>query len=158
MKGFVDDYNNIKNEKVLRFNTQKMRCVIGKEIKLKYRMVDRKTFFTKDIVFPLMVTETAMVLDNWLFNNINRNVRRIKKIFPSCLALIVCEVVRNDYSADVSDSSIDGVYIFQKQTINMKRKKISYDVISALLKHIENHFQKGEREFQEKIEKGIILK
>jgi hypothetical protein len=158
ISGFAKDIHALKNEKVLHFREQKMRCVIGKSMKLQYRMADRRAYFNHDLIFPLVITESAMILDDWLFNNIHRSVRKIKKMFPDCLALIVAEVVHDDFSADVKESSLDGLYVIQQQTISMRRKNISFDVINAIVNHINDHFNRNGNELKEQIENGIIVK
>ncbi|MEA2103276.1 MAG: Bpu10I family restriction endonuclease [Candidatus Cloacimonadota bacterium] len=158
LTGFIHNIDDLKNEKVLNFREQKMRCVIGRSLKMQYRMDGRKAYFTQDLVFPLVITETAMILDDWLFNSIHRSVRRIKKMFPDCLALIVAEVVHDDFSSNIQDSALDGLYIIQQQTMSMKRKNISFDVIDGIVNHISKYFAKDENELKRKIESGIILK
>jgi len=150
------DFNKIGKNNFLDVKKQKMRCVIGKNVDLNYNLSDSKNNFNDNFTFPLMVTETAMIMDNWLANNINQHVRRIKKYFPNCYAAVVCEVISDDFDFDISDSKLDYIYIIQRQTAAMKRRDISFNVINSYLNSIREKFVDHEEKFNKIIDSGII--
>jgi len=151
-----DDYSKMDQCNFLDLKKQKMRCVIGKEVNINYKIADSEDDFSDKFTFPLLVTETAMILDNWLANNINQHVRRIKKYFPNCYAAVICEVLDDDFDYTISDSKLDYIFIIQRQTAGMKRRDISYDVISAYLNSIREKFVDHEKKFNKIINSGII--
>ena len=149
---------NIKKDEILKITTQKMRLVIGKNIDLKYRIQGRKTYISEIILIPFVVVETAMVLDDWNVLNFQNYARRFKKIFPQTLYIIFSEVVRDDFNIDINNLNLNGIYVIQKQTTNMKRKEISFEVISAFLKKIQDCFSQEKEDFVRQIETGILIK
>lgn len=147
---------NIKKEKLVQFSTQKMRMVVGKNIQIKYRIVGRKSYLEFEMMLPIIITETAMVLDDWFVLSYQNQVRRVKSLFPKCLGFIVCEVVNNDFSFDVSSSNIEGIYILQQQTTRMKRRNISCEVLEAFLHKIQTHLYQQREDILKKIRKGVL--
>ena len=156
MKFEYDKLENIKKEKLIQFSTQKMRTVIGKNIQMKYRIVGRKSYLEFEMMLPIIISETAMVLDDWFVLSYQNQVRRVKSLFPKCLSFIVCEVVNNDFSFDVSSSNIDGIYILQQQTTRMKRRAISCEVLEAFLHKIQTNLYKQREDILKKIRKGVL--
>ncbi|MBC8527048.1 MAG: Bpu10I family restriction endonuclease [Candidatus Cloacimonetes bacterium] len=149
--------NNIKNEKILSISTQKMRLVICNKLYIKYRLQNRKTFFSEEITIPFVIIETAMVLDDWIILNFHNQVRRFKMLFPKCIAILVCEVVNSDFKIDVTNLSIDGIYILQQQTTKMKRKEISYEVLLAFINKIQKGLFQEKEDILLKVQKGILI-
>ncbi len=153
------EYNkleNIKKEKLLSFSYQKMRMVVGKNLQVKYRIEGRKSYVEFDMMFPIIIAESAMVLDDWFVLSYQNQVRRVKSLFPKCLNFIICEVVHHDFQVDVSSSNIDGIYILQQQTTRMKRRNISCEVLEAFLHKIQTHLYQQREDILKKIKKGVL--
>jgi len=158
--GIRFEYNkldNIKKEKLMSVSTQKTRLVMGKKIQMKYRLEGKRNYEELNIVMPILILETALVLDDWFVLSYQNQVRKVKSLFPKCLSFIICEVVNHDFQVDVSSSYIDGIYILQQQTTRMKRRGISVHVIQAFLHKIQTHLYKQREDLIKKIQKGILL-
>ncbi|HEX38274.1 MAG TPA: Bpu10I family restriction endonuclease [Candidatus Cloacimonetes bacterium] len=149
--------DNIKKEKLMSISSQKTRLVMGKNILMKYRLEGKRNYIDVDFMMPILILETALVLDDWFVLSYQNQVRKVKSLFPKCLSFIICEVVNHDFHVDVSSSYIDGIYILQKQTTRMKRKGISIDVIQSFLHKIQTHLYKQREDLMKKIQKGILL-
>ncbi len=156
LKFEYDKLENIKKEKLLSFSYQKMRMVIGKNLQIKYRILGRKSYIELEIMLPIIIAETAMVLDDWFVLSYQNQVRRVKSLYPKCLSFIICEVVNNDFHVDVSSSNIDGIYILQQQTTRMKRRNISCNVLEAFLHKIQTHLYQQREDILKKIRKGVL--
>lgn len=158
--GFKVDYDsieNIKNENIIDISKQKMRLVIGRDFDLKYRVSGRKSYINETIVLPFVTVSTALVLDEWYLLKLQNQVKKIKTFFPRLLCLLVCEVVNDDFDIDLKDIDIDGIYVLQRQTTTMKRRKISYEVISSFLNKVESHLATPKESIIEKVETGVLI-
>ncbi len=152
-----DKLDNIKKERLMNISTQKTRLVMGKNIQLKYRLDGKRAYTDSKIMMPIIILETALVLDDWFVLSYQNQVRKVKSLFPKCLSFIICEVVNHDFQVDVSASYIDGIYVLQQQTTRMKRRGISIDVIQAFLHKIQTHLYKQREDLIKKIQKGVLL-
>ncbi len=152
-----ENLKNLKNENILNMFSQKMRLVIGRKLEIKYRIQGRRSYFSETIIFPFIVVTTAMVLDEWFIHNVQNQVRRFKGIFPQSLFIIICEVISYDFKMDLNILSLDGIYILQQQTTKMRRKEISFDVVSAFLEKIHKYFLQEKEDLILKIQKGILI-
>ena len=123
---------------------------------MKYRVQGRKTYVELDMMLPIIIAETAMVLDDWFVLSNQNQVRRVKSLFPKCLSFIICEVVNHDFHVDVSSSNIDGIYILQQQTTRMKRRHISCEVLESFLHKIQTHLYQQREDILKKIRKGVL--
>jgi hypothetical protein len=158
--GFKADYNsiqNIKNENILDIAKQKMRLVIGKNFDYKYRISDREDYIEGSMVLPFVTVSSALVLEEWYIFKLQNQIKRLKTFFPRLLCILVCEVVNNDFNIDLNDIGIDGIYVLQRQTTSMKRRKISDEVISAFLNKIECHLASPKEDIIKKVETGILI-
>ncbi len=156
LKFEYEKLENIKKENLLILSNQKMRMVVGKNLQVKYRVQGRKTYAEFDMMLPIIITETAMVLDDWFVLSNQNQVRKVKSLFPKCLSFIICEVVNHDFHVDVSSSNIDGIYILQQQTTRMKRRKISCEVLESFLHKIQTHLYQQREDILKKIRKGVL--
>ncbi len=156
LKFEYEKLENIKKENLLILSNQKMRMVVGKNLQIKYRVQGRKTYAERDMMLPIIITETAMVLDDWFVLSNQNQVRKVKSLFPKCLSFIICEVVNHDFHVDVSSSNIDGIYILQQQTTRMKRRRISCEVLEAFLHKIQTHLYQQREDILKKIRKGVL--
>jgi len=157
LKFEYEKLENFKKENLLNLSEQKMRMVVGKNLQIKYRVHGRKSYVELDMMLPIIITETAMVLDDWFVLSNQNQVRRVKSLFPKCLSFIICEVVNHDFHVDVSSSNIDGIYILQQQTTRMKRRKISYEVLESFLHNIQTHLYQQREDILKKIRKGVLV-
>jgi len=156
LKFEYEKLENIKKENLLILSNQKMRMVVGKNLQIKYRVQGRKTYAERDMMLPIIITETAMVLDDWFVLSNQNQVRKVKSLFPKCLSFIICEVVNHDFHVDVSSSNIDGIYILQQQTTRMKRRRISCEVLESFLHKIQTHLYQQREDILKKIRKGVL--
>ncbi|MCK4357436.1 MAG: Bpu10I family restriction endonuclease [Candidatus Cloacimonetes bacterium] len=157
LKFEYENLNNIKNENILNMFNQKMRLVIGRKLEIKYRIQGRRSYFSESTIFPFIVVTTAMVLDEWFIRNVQNQVRRFKAIFSQSIFIIICEVISSEFKVDLNILSLDGIYILQQQTTKMRRKEISFDVVSAFLEKIQKYFLQEEEDLLTKIQKGILI-
>ncbi len=150
------EFPKIDKNDFLDIHKQKMRCVVGKEVNVNYKLSNSEKEFKDSFTYPLLVTETAMIMDNWLANNINQYVRRVKKYFPNCYAGVVCEVLSDDFTYNLANSKLDFTFIIQRQTAGMKRRDISYNVITSYLNSIRERFIDNKQQFKRRVDKGFI--
>jgi hypothetical protein len=148
---------NIKNENVIKIAIQKMRLVIGRRLDLKYRIQGRKSYLSENFILPLVVVPTAMILDEWQIVTLQNQARHFKNIFPRLLFVLISEVVSSDLKVDLAPLSFDGIYVLQQQTTTMRRKDISFNVISAFLNKIQEHLSQEKEDLLKKVERGILF-
>lgn len=127
---------------------------ISKEIALKSRVINGKTWQENKIYVPIASIECKTYLDKTMYEGSVATAEKIKRGNPYCLFLIVTETYEVSLDVDPKYSLIDQIYVLRKDN---QENPIQADVVYKLFKFVNSHINSDWYNVRKKIKRGIMI-